>query len=124
MDTVNTICWIDIPVLNLERAIVFYSQILNQEVMKIEEHGMSFGLLPHTENNVSGCLSVMENRKPSHNGPLVYINVEGRIDDALDRTQEHGGTVLSPKEQIGPYGHRAIIVDTEGNSVALYSKYA
>lgn len=118
----NTFCWIDIPVLNLDRAIEFYSHILKQPVKKVEEHGMTFGLLPHTENNVSGCLCVMDNRKPSQDGPLVYLNVEGRIDDAVEQAQQHGGSVLSKKQQIGPYGHRALIVDTEGNGVALYSK--
>jgi uncharacterized protein len=119
----NTFCWIDIPVVDLDRAIHFYSALLDAPVKKITEHGgIEFGLLPHTEDNVSGCLSVMENRKPAQNGPLVYLNVEGRLNAATEKAQMHGGQLLNPIEQIGPYGHRAIITDTEGNSIALYSK--
>lgn len=120
----NTFCWIDIPVLDLDRAINFYATVLDQNVQKISEPGFEFGLLPHTDNNVSGCLCVMDDRKPSLQGPLVYLNVEGKLDQAVAATEKAGGKVLKAAEQIGPYGHRAVIVDTEGNGVALYSKEA
>ena len=32
------------------------------------------------------------------------------------------GTVLQPKHSIGPDGYRAIVLDTEGNRIALYSR--
>jgi predicted enzyme related to lactoylglutathione lyase len=121
MTTSNTFCWIDIPVNDLDRSIKFYSALLGASVDKVAEHGFEFGLLPHSEENVSGCLSVMEDRKPSQDGPLVYLNVEGKLDEAIDAAQANGGTLLKAKEQIGPYGYRAIILDTEGNAVALYS---
>lgn len=124
MSQTNTFCWIDIPVIDLDRAIQFYAAFLNSPVQKISEHGFEFGLLPHTDDNVSGCLVVMDDRKPSQDGPLVHLNVEGRLDAAVDAAKQQGGVVLKPKEQIGPYGHRAIILDTEGNAVALYSKVA
>lgn len=124
MNQNNTFCWIDIPVVDLDRAVKFYSEILNDTVKKISEHGFSFGLLPHAEDNVSGCLAVMDERKPSQDGPLVYLNVEGRLDEALDAAKRQGAKVVKPKEQIGPYGFRAVIVDSEGNGVALYSKEA
>lgn len=120
----HTFCWIDIPVIDLDRAITFYSAVLNIEVQKISEQGFEFGLLPHTDNNVSGCLTVMEDRKPSANGPLVYLNVEGRLDDAIMAVEKQSQTVLKQKEMIGPYGYRAIIKDSEGNVIALYSKTA
>jgi uncharacterized protein len=122
MDQKNTFCWIDIPVTNIDRAIQFYAEILDAPVEKISEHGFVFGLLPHTENSVSGCLSIMEDRKPSKNGPLVYLNVEGRLTEATEAAKKNGGEILNAPASIGPYGHRAIILDTEGNAVALYSK--
>lgn len=118
----HTFCWIDIPVNNLDRAIAFYSAILDAEVQKISEHGFEFGLLPHTDNNVSGCLTVMPDRKPSANGPLVYLNVQGRIDAASQAVEKLGYKVLKAKESIGPYGFRVIIEDSEGNVIALYSQ--
>lgn len=120
----NTFCWIDIPVTDLDRAIDFYTAILGKTVQKITEHGFEFGLLPHDQDNVSGCLCVMEDRQPARNGPLVYLNVNGHLDQAIAAAKKHGGEILKAKEQIGPYGHRAVILDTEGNSIALYSKEA
>lgn len=66
----------------------------------------------------------MDGRKPSQDGPLVYLNAEGRLDQAIDAVRQQKGTILKDKEQIGPYGHRAVILDSEGNAVALYSKEA
>ncbi len=120
----NTFCWIDIPVVDLDRAIQFYSMVVGEPVQKIDTDGFVFGLLPHTEDNVSGCLCVMEDRKPSQDGALVYLNVDGRLAEAVNAAMTNGGKVLKAPEQIGPYGHRAIILDTEGNAVALYSKEA
>lgn len=118
----NTVCWVDIPVVNLDRAIQFYQSVLDAPVQKIAEHGLEFGLLPHTQDNVSGCLVVMADRQPSKNGSLIYFNVEGRLPQAVNAAQENGGTIVSPIEQIGPYGNRAVIMDTEGNAIALYAK--
>jgi uncharacterized protein len=69
-----------------------------------------------------GCLVVMKDNQPSQTGPLVYLSVDGRIDDAITQAREHGGKVLKEKEQIGPYGYRAVIADSEGNRIALHSQ--
>lgn len=122
MSLKNTFCWVDIPVLNIDRAIIFYSGLLKQKIEKISEHEFEFGLLPHEENNVSGCLVVMKDRKPSTDGPLIYLNLEGELDRAIQSIEELGGKIIQQKMQIGPYGHRAIILDSEGNAIALYSK--
>jgi predicted enzyme related to lactoylglutathione lyase len=47
----DTLCWTDIPVTNLDRAIKFYSAILGKEVRKMSEAGFEYGLLP-TKNRM------------------------------------------------------------------------
>ena len=54
-------------------------------------------------------------------GILVYMNVEGRIRDAVLQTQKQGGSVLEPTRGIGPHGFRAVVLDSEGNRIALHS---
>ena len=54
----DTLCWTDIPVLNLVRAIKFYSAVLGKEVKKLSDGGMDYGLLPHEESDASGCLCI------------------------------------------------------------------
>jgi predicted enzyme related to lactoylglutathione lyase len=125
----NTLCWTDIPVTNLDRATKFYSAMLGQEVSKMSEGGFEYGLLPHEEQNASGCLcvgadSVGADNKPSQNGPLIYLSVEGRLDDAAKAVRANGGKVLQEKQAIGPHGFRVVIVDSEGNRIALHSSAA
>ena len=62
-----------------------------------------------------------DENQPSHTGPLIYLSVEGRFNDAVKAARSNGGKVLQEKQQIGPHGFRAIIVDSEGNRVALHS---
>src|SRR5438093_1081104 len=124
--SINTLCWTDIPVTNLDRAIKFYSAVLGGEVSKMSEGGFEYGLLPHEEQNAPGCLcvgsdSVGTDNKPSQNGPLIYISVEGRLDDAIKAAGSNGGKVLQEKHQIGPHGFRAVVLDSEGNRIALHS---
>jgi uncharacterized protein len=119
----NTLCWTDIPVNDLDRAIRFYSAVLGQAISKQSYPGFEFGLLPHENENVSGCLTKAEDNQPSEHGPLIYLNVDGRLDHAA-KAAKNGGKVLKEKHPIGPYGFRAIILDSEGNRIALHSKTA
>ncbi|MEP7015852.1 MAG: VOC family protein [Verrucomicrobiota bacterium] len=126
MGTTNTLCWTDIPVVDLDRAVKFYSAVLGTEVSKMSEGGDEYALLPHEEQNASGCLCVRGDsagikNEPSQDGPLIYLSTEGRLDDAVKAVRANGGKVLQDRQQIGPHGFRAIIVDSEGNRIALHS---
>jgi uncharacterized protein len=125
----DTLCWTDIPVTNLNRAIKFYSAVLGEEVKKLSEGGAEYGLLPHKEQNASGCLCIRSDsggidNTPSANGPLIYLSVEGRLDDAVEVARANGGKILRPRQQIGEHGFRAVIIDSEGNRIALHSSAA
>jgi uncharacterized protein len=118
----NQIVWVDIPVVNLERAIGFYSAVLGSPVKKQEYPGMEIGLLPGSDPDVSGCLAAGGDLRPSDSGPLIYLNAQGRLDEAIAAVEPNGGKIVQPRHQIGPYGFRAIILDSEGNRVALHSR--
>jgi uncharacterized protein len=118
----NQVVWVDIPVLDLDRAINFYSDVLGKPVKKEDFPGMSIGVLPHQGSDNSACLYVSDKDKPSDHGPLIYLNAEGRLDAAIAAAEASGGKVLQSKHPIGPYGFRSIILDSEGNRVALHSK--
>jgi uncharacterized protein len=117
----NAVVWVDIPVVNLDRAIGFYSQVLGQTVARHEFPGMAIGLLPHGENEVGGCLFEDPERPPSREGALVYLSAQGRLDDAEAAIEPNGGEILQSKHAIGPYGFRTVFIDSEGNRLALHS---
>ena len=118
----NILCWTDIPVVKLDRAIKFYSAVLGAKVKKEITPDFEFGLLPHHDDNVSGCLVKMKDNKPSKSGPLIYLAVGKRHDQADKAVTKLGGKILKAKHPIGPYGFRSVIVDSEGNRLALHSK--
>lgn len=116
------IVWFDMPVLDVDRACKFYSAVLAQDVSKHEMGGWTMGVFPHEgEGKVGGCLVVAQQVKPSDQGTLLYFNCEGRLDAAIAAAEANGGKVVSPKESIGEYGQRAIVLDSEGNRIALHS---
>ena len=119
----NQIVWVDIPVLDLDRAVRFYSAVLGAEVQKQENRGRTIAVLPCADGgDVGGCLFIKDDEKPSDRGMLVYLNAQGRLDEAVSAVESSGGKVLKPKHQIGPYGFRAVVLDSEGNRVALHSR--
>lgn len=118
----NSVVWVDIPAANLDRAIAFYSAVLGSAVTKEGGPGFVFGLLAHCGTDVGGCLYVADpDNSPSKVGPLIYLNAQGRLAQAVQATIEHGGQVVQAIHQIGPNGSRAIVLDSEGNRIALHS---
>jgi len=117
----NQIVWVDMPVTKLERAIDFYSAVLDGKVEKEVFEQFEFGLLPHAETNVSGCLVPSSAEQIFTSGPLIYFNVDGRLDDAIAQTKAAGGEIVEDKISMGPHGYRVIILDSEGNRIALHS---
>jgi predicted enzyme related to lactoylglutathione lyase len=114
--------WVDIPVHDLDRAIAFYAAVLATPVTREGGPGFTFGLLAHGGSDVAGCLYLADDgNAPSPRGPLVYLNVGGRIAAAERAATAQGGRVLEATKSIGPHGYRAIVLDSEGNRVALHS---
>jgi uncharacterized protein len=117
-NTQNNIVWADIPVTDLDRACAFYAAVLGRKVEQHTFEGMTFAVFEHTGGN-GACL--VKSGAPSSTGPLMYLNVQGRLDAAEAEVAKHGGQVLIPKHVIGPHGFRSVILDSEGNRVALHS---
>ena len=118
----NRVVWVDVPVRDLNRAIAFYSAVLANNVSKVEMPGMEFAVLDHHDGN-GGCLvpQAMGEDITSTGGVLVYFNANGRIRAAVGLVEQNGGRIVEPVHSIGPHGYRAIIVDSEGNRIALHA---
>ncbi len=118
----HQVVWFDIPVRDLDRALRFYSAVLGSRLKKEQAGpGVAIAVLPHAEGSIGGSLVQTMDSKPSESGPLLYLNTNGRLDEALNAVESHGGKVLSAMHSIEPFGFRAIVLDSEGNRVALHS---
>lgn len=116
----NRVVWCDVPVADLDRATAFYAAVLDIPVHKEKFNEFSFSVLHHSEGN-GGCLVPHADQVREDRGILVYFNVDGRIRDAVLKVASHGGKVIEPVHSIGPHGFRALVVDSEGNRIALHS---
>lgn len=117
----NQIVWCDIPVIDLDSAVKFYSAVLGRAVRKQDFPGMTVGILPHNDGEVGGSLFTSAEEKPSEKGLMIYLNANGRLDDALTAVSANGGKIVQPRHAIAPFGFRAIVLDSEGNRIALHS---
>lgn len=116
------IVWFDIPALDLDRAIRFYSAVLGVTVKKEEIEGMDLAMLPTADGGQMGCLCVVKDFKPSADGIMIYFGVNGRLKEAVAAVRANGGTVQTDIHSIGPYGYRSEVLDSEGNCIALHSE--
>jgi len=116
----NRAVWFDIPVADLDRAVTFYAAVLDVKVSKEKFDNFSFAVLEHHDGN-GGCLVPNEKEIASDSGILLYLNVDGRIKDAVANVEQYGGEVVQSIHSIGPHGFCAIIRDCEGNRLALHS---
>jgi predicted enzyme related to lactoylglutathione lyase len=117
----NQVVWCDIPVLDLERAVKFYSAVLGEPVKKEHFPGATVGILPHNDGEVGGCLLASAEEAPSTQGIMIYLNANGRLDEAIAAALANGGKIVQARHPIGPFGFRAIVLDSEGNRIALHS---
>ena len=116
----NRAVWFDIYVADLERAVEFYRAVLAVEISIEDFNGMKFAVIAHDDGN-GGCI-VVNPDEISDKGLLLYLNTHGRIRDAVEQVKSHGGSVKDDVHGIGPHGFRAIVIDSEGNRIALHSE--
>jgi predicted enzyme related to lactoylglutathione lyase len=116
----NRLVWFDIPVADLERAAAFYRGVLGVGVHIETPPGYSFAVLEHKEGN-GGCLVPKAGEISGNAGILVYLNVNGRMREAVREVETLGGRIVEPPRSMGPHGFRAIVVDSEGNRIALHA---
>ena len=116
----NRAVWFDIPVSDLDRAAAFYTAVLSIKVAKVNAGEVEFCVLDHDQGN-GGCLVKKDAEVSANAGVLLYMNADGRIRDAVRHVARLGGKVLQDTHAIGPHGFRAIILDSEGNRLALHS---
>ena len=119
---IHNIAWFDIPVLDLDRAVRFYSAVLGAPVKKEHTGSVPLGLLPTSDGQQMGCLVANKASKPSADGVMIWFGVSGRLKDAVAAVRANGGTVQGDIHSIGGYGFRAEVLDSEGNCIALYSE--
>jgi hypothetical protein len=121
----NPVGYFEIPVVDLDRAIGFYTAVFGLRLERQTIDGYDMALFPRSDDapGASGALARGDVYIPSKTGAIVYFTVDD-IDAALKGAEAEGGSVLYPKTAIGMAGFVAEIEDSEGNRIALHSEPA
>ncbi len=116
----NPVVYFEIPVIDFDRAIMFYKTVFNFAFYKESIDNNEMALFPFDDeySGISGALAKGEIYKPTIDGVVIYFNTEN-IDETLKLATANGGQVLYPKTDNG-IGLVAELKDTEGNRIALY----
>lgn len=128
MDRIHAINWFEIPVSDFDRAKRFYEAIFANNMRERQGNGtmrMAFFAHDQAEDGRGGAIVYdPEFYTPSSNGALVYLNCEPDIQKVIDRVVAAGGKILQNKTPVAAtqdLGYWALILDSEGNRVALHS---
>ena len=122
-DPKSAINWFEIPALDFDRAVRFYSEIYAVEIPTRDMGHIHMGFFPHQPGaGTGGAIVHGEHYVPSQNGTRVYLNAGDDLNTVLARVTGAGGTVIMDKTMVSPeIGYIAVIDDTEGNRVYLHS---
>ena len=113
------IAWVEIPSVDFERAVKFYSSAFKLELTPVDcGNGEKMACFPTGE----GAVVYSPYAKPSENGVLVYFTVSDSIEAAISRIEQEGGKVVIPKTKIEAEGrgYFAVCTDSENNKIGLY----
>lgn len=112
----NTI-WIELPVIDLERAAAFYSAVFGHDTPEAAtDADRSILIIPGTP---TVSLNRTANFVPTTLGSLPYFHVDD-LDAALDATLSHGGTIIEARSERPGHGWFAEVTDSEGNAFYLH----
>lgn len=114
----NALVWSEIPVRDLDRAIVFYSEVFDYDLKADNAGPNPVAYLPYVEPGISGHLYPGKPAAPG-TGPTVHLAVPDSLEAAADRCWKAGGTVKSEPIAI-PFGRFQYIEDPDGNSIGLF----
>jgi uncharacterized protein len=114
--------WIEIPVIDMKRAISFYRELLKIDVHEMKLGTHDYALFAVKDKFNSGCLVKGDGYVPRTDGILVYLNGGSDLSLLLGRVEKCGGKVLLTKTFLSEEaGHIAYFKDTEGNRIGLHS---
>ena len=118
----NPVGWFEIYVNDMERAKAFYETVFGVKLSRLDSPGMDMWVFDMNNQayGASGALVCMPRFAAGGNSVLVYFSCADCAVEAA-RAAAAGGQVQKEKMSIGPYGHIALVLDTEGNLIGLHS---
>ena len=115
------IVWVEIPVLDMARALAFYNALFQLQSVAHDDGERLSAVLWMIHDKPGLSLTQTAGFNPSPDGPWIYLYSEDPLEELLARVEAAGGEVLTPLTSMGEAGSYTAILDTEGNMIALYT---
>ncbi len=118
----NPVGWFEIHVQDMARARAFYEAVFEVRLDRLEGTDAEMWAFPMEQERpgAAGALVHMPGAPVGGGGVIVYFVCDDCAAEA-GRAAGAGGRVEKEKTPIGPYGHIALALDTEGNVFGLHS---
>jgi predicted enzyme related to lactoylglutathione lyase len=123
----NVVGWFEIPVGDMDRAVGFYEAVFGFKLSRHQMGPLDMAWFPGVQDGMGAAGSLVKYPaayKPSADGTLIYFTAfSGDLANELSRVEAAGGKVLEPKRLITQeIGYMGIVLDSEGNRIALHSR--
>ena len=116
----HLINWVEIPVIDMDRATAFYGTILGVELQPMAIGPIQYALFPSKDRFNCGALAKGDNYKPGAQGPVVYLDGGKDLETILAKVKNAGGTVTVEKMFLSDEaGYIGMFLDSEGNHIGL-----
>jgi predicted enzyme related to lactoylglutathione lyase len=113
-------CWFEIPVADLDRAVLFYEHVFGVTLSRrlVDGHPMAFFPDDGRTDGAPGALAAGDSYVPARTGVRLYLSCTD-MDGVLTRAQAMGGSILYPRKALNETTWVAEFEDCEGNCIAL-----
>ena len=123
----NVVGWFEIPVHDMDRAVRFYETVFGLTLQRHTMGPLEMAWFPWIQTGMGApgaLVHAPDHYQPSGDGTLVYFTAHsGDLSQELSRVEGAGGKILRGKTAISEeYGFMALLVDTEGNRIAMHSR--
>lgn len=115
------VVWVEVPVKDIDRAAQFYRAVFDISYEIVDDGVRRTATLTNADVGSGFSLNQTKDFEPSDKGPLAYLDAGDDLNAILPKVEPAGGKVIAPKTSMGAAGNYALIQDTEGNVLALYS---
>jgi len=119
----HTIVHFEIPANDPEKVAGFYRSLFGWQIEKTPGEGVEYWLIQTVAEGEHGVNGGIVRRQNPHQPPLNYIGVES-VDEYAAKAAALGATLVMPKQAVPGMGFFAVLLDPEGNPVALWEDNA
>lgn len=119
------ICWFEIPVIDMNRAIAFYESVFAFHIKHHNFGTTEMALISKKDEKLKDIGALVLNKEHyfpnSSEGILIFFQ-SSNLQKEMNLIEKSGGTILRPKTQINEeLGFMGLFLDSEGNRIGLRS---